>query len=103
MIRKPRMALMCRGSGSTSRPSIGPLRSVPGNTRFQAQLSVTCVRPSCHRCMKCAHVSVSAERGGASGGRLSLGLDLLLPFLLVGVAAALDVTVAHGNGMAFGE
>ena len=32
--------------------------------------------------MKCAHVSALAERGGVSGGRLSLGLDLPLPFLL---------------------
>ena len=53
--------------------------------------------------MKCVHVSASAERDGTSGGRLLLGLDLLLPFLLVAAAATLDVTVAHGNGVAFGK
>ena len=53
--------------------------------------------------MKCTHVLASAERGGASGGRLSLGLDLPLPFLLAGGAAALDVTVVHGNSVVLGE
>ena len=42
---------------------------------------------------------MSAEKGGASHGRSSLGFDLPLPFLLAGRVAVLEVAMVQGSGV----